>query len=31
MSPQLASILTVIALLAIVLIVATDPRGPGRP
>ena len=31
MSPQLASILTVIALLAIVLIVAMDPRGPGRP
>ena len=31
MSPELAGILTVIALLAIALIVATDPRGPGRP
>ena len=31
MSPALAGILTVIALLAITLIVATDPRGPGRP
>ena len=31
MSLQLAGILTAIALLAITLIVATDPRGPGRP
>ena len=31
MSPELAGILTVIALAVIVLIVATDPRGPGRP
>ena len=31
MSPALAGILTAIALLAIALIVATDPRGPGRP
>ena len=31
MSPQLATILTTIALLAIALIVATDPRGPGHP
>lgn len=31
MSPELAGILTVIALLTIVLIVVTDPRGPGNP
>ena len=28
---ELAGVLTIIALLAIVVIVVTDPRGPGRP
>ena len=31
MSLQLAGILTVIALAAIVLLIVTNPRGPGRP
>ena len=31
MSPELAGILTIIALAIIVAIVVTDPRGPGRP
>ena len=31
MSLQLAGILTAIALAAIVLLIVTDPRGPGRP
>ena len=31
MSPQLAVILTAIALAAIVLLIITNPRGPGRP
>ena len=31
MSPELAGILTVIALAIIVLIVVMDPRGPGNP
>ena len=31
MSLQLASILTAIALATIVLLIVTNPRGPGRP
>ena len=31
MSPELAGILTAIALAVIVFIVAMDPRGPGNP
>ena len=31
MSPALAGILTAIALAAIVLLIVTNPRGPGRP
>ena len=31
MSSELAGILTIIALAAIVLIVVMDPRGPGNP